>query len=100
MLSIFRASVAAAATLALSSAAFAEEWMLRVETSSRACHVQLKTASKLGEDFKGPFASRKDACKEAAAQYDGTKEDMTKCGTYGEGTIKGCAKDKVSLPPK
>lgn len=101
MLNMLRAGIVAASALTfLSTMASAEEWMLRVEVSSRVCHVQLKTASKVGDDFKGPFAKRKGACEEAAAQFDSTSVDMTKCGSYGGGTIKGCAKDNVTLPPK
>jgi hypothetical protein len=81
------------------SVAAADEWMLRVETSSRVCHVQLKTAAPLGDDFKGPFSSRKDACKEASNQYDGTLSDQGKCWTYGNGTIGGCKRDGIVLPP-
>ena len=85
----------------LSTTAFAQadDWMLRVELSGRVCHVQLKTASKLGEDFKGPFASRKAACVEAGKQYDPDLSDKSKCWTYGGGTVSGCKTDGVTLPP-
>jgi hypothetical protein len=79
-------------------AAFADDWMLRVETSGRTCHVQLKTASPLGADFKGPFPSRPLACAEARNQYDSASTDSTKCWAYGSGTIDGCKKDGVTLP--
>lgn len=78
--------------------AMAADWMLRVETSSRVCHVQLKTASPLGQDFKGPFASRKEACQEALNQYDSSASDQGKCWTYGGGTISGCKSDGINLP--
>jgi len=95
-----RASVTLLTLYLVSEAsASADEWMLRVETSNRACHVQLKTASPLGQDFKGPFTSRKAACAEASNQYDSTLSDQAKCWTYGQGTVDGCKKDGVSLPP-
>jgi hypothetical protein len=89
-----------AASVFSTSYAIAADWMLRVETSSRVCHVQLKTASPLGQDFKGPFSSRKTACGEAANQYDSTLSDQSKCWTYGNGTVDGCKQDGVVLPPK
>jgi hypothetical protein len=46
------------------------DWMLRVQTMGRVCHVQLTTAAPIGADFKGPFSTRKGACQEAAVQYD------------------------------
>lgn len=78
----------------------AVDWMLRVETSNRACHVQLKTAAPIGEDFKGPFSSRKRACQEAASQYDRTLSDQSKCWTYGRGTVSGCGDEEITLPPR
>ena len=66
-----------------------------VERSGRVCHVQLKTAAPLGEDFKGPFPSRKTACQEA---NDDSASDQQKCWTYGGGTVSGYAKDGVILP--
>lgn len=66
-------------SLATPSIASAADWMLRVESSGRVCHVQLKTASPLGEDFKGPFSSRKDACTEASNQYDSSLSDNGRC---------------------
>jgi hypothetical protein len=80
--------------------AVANDWMLRVETSSRVCHVQLKTAVPLGADFKGPFPDRKSTCTEASNQYDNTLSNQGKCWTYGQGAIDGCKKDGISLPPK
>jgi hypothetical protein len=77
----------------------AADWMLRVQTMGRICHVQLATASPIGEDFKGPFPSRKSACQEAANQYDETLSDQSKCWTYGGGTVSGCKIDGVTLPP-
>lgn len=82
----------------LASSANAADWMLRVETSSRVCHVQLKTAAPLGVDFRGPFPSRKAACQEALNQYDSSTSDQGKCWAYGNGTISGCKNDGVVLP--
>jgi hypothetical protein len=82
----------------LADHARADDWMLRVETSSRVCHVQLVTASPLGADLKGPFSSRKDACTEASNQYDSTLSDTSKCWTYGHGTIDWCSSENVNLP--
>jgi hypothetical protein len=81
------------------ASAKADDWMLRVQTMGRVCHVQLKTAAPLGEDFKGPFPSRKSACQEAANQYDSSLSDQSKCWTYGSGTVTGCNKDGITLPP-
>jgi hypothetical protein len=78
----------------------AADWMLRVQTMSRVCHVQLSTASPIGDDFKGPFSSRKKACEEAANQYDETTSDQSKCWTYGGGTVSGCKSDGITLPPR
>jgi hypothetical protein len=86
--------------LAVPSYAQAADWMLRVTTTSRTCHVQLKTASPLGEDFKGPFPSRKAACQEAVNQYDDSASDQQKCWTYGGGTVSGCRAEGITLPPK
>jgi hypothetical protein len=80
--------------------ASAADWMLRVQTMGRICHVQLKTASPLGEDFKGPFSSRKAACQEGANQYDESLSDTSKCWEYGGGTVSGCKTDGITLPPK
>jgi hypothetical protein len=78
----------------------ADDWMFRVQTMGRICHVQIKTASPLGEDFKGPFPSRKLACQEAANQYNSTLSDQSKCWIYGSGTVTGCKKDGITLPPR
>jgi hypothetical protein len=92
--------VVASIALSISSicVAFADDWMLRVQTTSRVCHVQLKTAAPLGQDLKGPFASRKAACNEANNQYDDTLSDQSKCWTFGQGTRDGCKSDGVVLP--
>lgn len=84
----------------MGTVAHADDWMLRVQTMGRTCHVQLKTASPLGQDFKGPFQSRKAACQEASNQYDNSATDQQKCWTYGAGTVKVCMKDGVNLPSK
>jgi hypothetical protein len=76
----------------------ADEWMLRVETSGRVCHVQPTTAAPLGKDLKGPFSTRKAACAEAKNQYDDSSSDPTKCWTYGQGTIDVCKKEGIDLP--
>lgn len=77
----------------------ADQWMLRRETSSGACHVQKKTASPLGADLAGPFDNRKDACNKASDLYDADGTDSSKCSTYGQGTIGGCKNEGVTLPP-
>jgi hypothetical protein len=93
-------SVLAGTMAASISGASAEDWMVRVVTTSRTCNVQLKTASSLGADFKGPFPSRKAACQEAKNQYDKDFSNQSKCWTYGGGTVSGCNADGVSLPQK
>ena len=75
------------------------DWMLRVETSSRVCHVQKQTAAPLGIDLHGPFSTRKDACQSAASEYDKTLSDTSKCWTYGSGTVRGCGNEGITLPP-
>jgi hypothetical protein len=82
------------------TSALAEDWMLRVQTTSRICHVQLKTASSLGQDFKGPFSTRKAACQEALNQCDKDISNPSKCWTYGGGTVDGCKAEGVTLPCK
>ena len=77
----------------------ADQWMLRRETSSGACHVQKKTASPLGADLAGPFSTRKDACLKAKDLYDSDGTDSAKCSAYGQGTITGCKNESVTLPP-
>jgi hypothetical protein len=89
-----------ALTVSTTDQSRAADWMLRVQTMSRVCHVQLSTASPIGEDFKGPFSSRKKACEEAANQYDETASDQSKCWTYGGGTVSGCKSDGITLPPR
>lgn len=97
---VFAGSLAAIAAMYFQGAAVAEDWMVRVVTTSRTCNVQVKTAAPLGADFKGPFKTRKDACREAANQYDKDLSNMQKCWTYGGGTVSGCASDGVALPRK
>jgi hypothetical protein len=77
----------------------AEDWMLRQEKSSGACHVQLTTASPLGADLSGPWPTRKAACQDAAQRYEPASGDPQKCGTYGAGTVTGCLADGIVLPP-
>lgn len=84
---------------AFSVDAYAEDWMVRRQGASQICHVQKKTASPLGQDFKGPFGSRKDACTSAAENYDDSKSKADKCWEFGGGTIDGCATEGVKLPP-
>jgi hypothetical protein len=83
-----------------SCSSYAADWMLRVQTSSRTCHVQLKTAAPLGTDMSGPFSSRKEACQAASDAFDSSFTDPTKCWTYGGGTVDGCEQDGVHLPKK
>jgi len=85
-------------TSGVSPSSAAEEWMVRRATMSGICHVQLKTASPLGSDLSGPFASRKAACESAKSLYDTSGTDSTKCSGYGQGTVDGCKKDSVVLP--
>jgi hypothetical protein len=85
-------------TSMLVTKAAAEDWMLRVVTTSRSCNVQSKTAAPIGADFKGPFSSRKLACQEAKNQYDNEKANPAKCWAYGGGTVSACRADSVSLP--
>jgi hypothetical protein len=99
MKTLFSASALAIAAAIAPSHAHADDWMLRVETSSRVCHVQLKTASPLGADLKGHFSSRKRACQEAINQYDDSGSDQKRCWRYGGGTISGCKSDGITLPP-
>jgi hypothetical protein len=86
-------------SLSAITAAKADDWMLRRQSPSLVCHVQLKTAAPLGSDFKGPFDSRKKACQSGADNYDKEMSDTTKCWGYGGGTISGCANDGITLPP-
>lgn len=95
---LFTAGLLLMAALILPTQAQADDWMVRVQTTSRVCHVQLKTAAPLGEDFRGPFPSRKAACQEAANQYDDSASDQSKCWTYGDGTVKGCKAEGITLP--
>ena len=81
----------------LANRAMADDWMLRVETSSRVCHVQLATASRLGADLSGPFSSRRDACVDAQNKYDSSLSDTSKCWDYGRGTVSWCSEDGVTL---
>lgn len=78
----------------------ADQWMVRRESSSGTCHVQIKTASPLGADLAGPFDTRKDACLKAKDLYDPGATESGKCFTYGQGTIDGCKKEAVPLPGK
>jgi len=76
----------------------ADQWMVRRESSSGACHVQVKTASPLGADLAGPFDARKDACLKSKDLFDPDATDPSKCFTYGQGTVDGCKKEGVILP--
>lgn len=76
----------------------ADQWMVRRESSSGVCHVQIKTASPLGADLAGPFDTRKDACLKAKDLYDPNATDSSRCFTYGQGSIDGCKKEAVPLP--
>lgn len=76
----------------------ADEWMVRRQTTSGICHVQRKTASPLGADLAGPFATKKDACRRASELYDSSGTDTRKCSGYGSGTVSACESDGVKLP--
>lgn len=76
----------------------ADQWMVRRESSSGACHVQVKTASPLGADLAGPFDARKAACLKSKDRFDPDATDPNKCFTYGQGTVDGCKKEGVILP--
>lgn len=75
-----------------------DEWMVRRQTTSGICHVQLKTASPLGSDLAGPFSTRKDACEKASELYDSSGTDSSKCSGYGSGTASACKNDGIKLP--
>jgi hypothetical protein len=96
---LFATSLAAilAASCFQCAALAADEWVIRVVTTSRVCHVQLKTAASLGADFKTGFKTRKDACQEAKNQYDKDLSNPAKCWTYGGGTVSACGADGITL---
>jgi hypothetical protein len=78
--------------------AAADDWVLRRQTTSGACHVQSTTVRPtLGNDLAGPYKSRKDACAKAKELYDSSATDSKKCASYGGGTVDACSKESVSL---
>jgi hypothetical protein len=79
--------------------ACAEDWMLRVQGTSRTCHVQPKTALPMGDDLKGPFPSRKAACQEAESLENDDRSDQSKCWSFGGSTVSGCKPEGVTLSP-
>lgn len=75
----------------------ADEWMIRRQTTSGICHIQLKTASPLGSDLAGPFSTKKDACKKAAELYEAASTDPQKCSGFGGGSVSACSKEGVKI---
>src|SRR5688572_25321574 len=78
--------------------AYAAEWMVRRQTTSGICHVQLRTAAPIGVDLTGPHASEQQACSSAKTLYDGSELAQKKCSGYGKGTVNACARAGVKLP--
>lgn len=79
-------------------AAAENDWVLRRQTMSNVCHVQLKTAAPLGKTLVGSYPLRIVACQAALDLYDKNLEDTSKCWSYGGGTVAGCSKDGITLP--
>jgi hypothetical protein len=79
-------------------AARADDWVLRADTSSRACRIELTTAAAIGVQLDGPFSSRADACKSALSHHDSSMSDTSKCWSYVQQTVEWCLKDGVTLP--
>ena len=75
-----------------------EEWMVRRQSTSGICHVQLRTASPLGADIAGPFGSQREACKRASDLFDDTGTDQGRCSGYGNGSVSLCSNEGVKLP--
>ncbi|HEY1796788.1 MAG TPA: hypothetical protein VGG57_11790 [Stellaceae bacterium] len=76
----------------------ADDWVLRVDTSSRACRIELATAAAIGLQLAGPFSSRADACNAASKYYDSSMSDTSKCWAYVSQTVDWCSKEGVNLP--
>ena len=90
---------ALSALLIAGATARADDWVLRRETSSNACRVELAAASPLGViQLAGPFPSRSDACNAALNQYDSSMSDPSKCWSYVYQTINWCMGEGVALP--
>ena len=89
---------ALSATLLAAGTARADDWVLRADTSSRACRIELKTAAPIGVQSGDTFSSRKDACDAALKAYDSSMSDTNKCWTYTRGTVDACSSDGVTLP--
>jgi hypothetical protein len=91
--------VPALLALLIAGAARAEDWVLRRDTSSSACRVELAAAPPLGViQIAGPFPSRGDACNAALDQYDSSMSDPSKCWSYVYQTINWCMGEGVNLP--
>jgi hypothetical protein len=80
------------------NAARADDWVLRADTSSRACRIQLATAAPIGDQIGSNYSSRVDACNGALGQYDSSMSDTTKCWAYVRQTVDWCSDDGVNLP--
>src|SRR4051812_24923395 len=71
-------------------------WCVRRQSGSHTCHLQLITASPLGEDYLGPFTKKIDGAKAMCAAYDPTFTDQSKCwSTLPAGTCPNSS-DKAS----
>jgi hypothetical protein len=86
------------AALLVGGTARADDWVLRVDTSSRACRIELATAAAIGLQLAGPLSSRADACNAALKYYDSGMSDTSKCWSYVYGTVDACSKEGVNLP--
>lgn len=92
------ASWALFAALCIAGTARADDWVLRADTSSRACRIQLATAAPIGLQLAGPFSSRGDACNAALKYYDSSMSDTSKCWAYVVQTVDWCSQEGVNLP--
>lgn len=76
----------------------ARQWVVRRQSSSGICHVQLTTASPLGSDLGRPHDTEKAACEAAKARHEAASTASDKCSGFGAGTVSGCTADGVALP--
>ena len=91
--------VPALSGLLIAGTARADDWVLRRDTSSNACRVEMATAPPIGViQIAGPFSSRGAACNAALDQYDNSMSDPSKCWSYVFQTVNLCEFEGVNLP--
>ena len=105
MTMIFRPSIVlgslALAILATGPAAAADSWVIRRVATNGSCSVSKSTASPIGSQIGGSYASPKEACTAVGKLFDDKNPaDTAKCYSYARGAVELCKKEGVTLSSK